>query len=283
MNDYISKYKNLNLPGKLITINVLIWLLTQVGRLIFYLFFGHDLAWEEGLALHADPVAFLCTPWTLLSYFFVHANFGQNVFHLIFNMMWLWWFGQFFLRYHTPRQLLNVYIIGGLVAGIVFLSAYNLLPSLTNHHNSLVVGASGAIFALVGAVAIRQPDEPLYLNFFVRVVPVKMKWFALFALLLNILNLTNGENVGGIICHLGGAAFGIAYGLCEKQKKMSASRGGARHIPNDRKKDHDYNTRQRDHQQKVDAILDKISKSGYDGLTAEEKAFLFDASHHKKS
>jgi len=284
MNDYLAKYHSLNLPGKLITINVLLWLCTQLGRLLFYLFTGNDLPWEDWLALHADLETFLYTPWTLVTYFFVHANFGQNVFHLIFNMMWLWWFGQFFLRYHTSRQLLRVYLLGGLVAGLTYLVSYNLLPGLGGRHSSLVVGASGAIFALVAAVAMRQPDEPLYLNFFVKVVPVKMKWFALIALLLNIMNLTSGENVGGIICHLGGAVFGIAFGLYEKQGfKMSASRGGAHHVPNDRKKDHDYNTRQRDHQQKVDAILDKISKSGYDGLTAEEKAFLFDASHHKKS
>lgn len=285
MNEYIAKFRSLNLPGQLITINVALWLLTQIARLLFYIFTGNDLPWEDWLALHADLGKYLHTPWTILTYFFVHANFGQNVFHLIFNMMWLWWFGQFFLRYHTPQQLLDVYILGGLTAGAVFMLSLNLLPGFEHDHYVSVVGASGAIFALVAAVAIRQPDEPLYLNFFVRVVPVKMKWFALFALLLNIMNLTNGENVGGIICHLGGALFGIAFGLCEKYKgkKMTASRGGARHIPNDRKKDHDYNTRQRDHQQKVDAILDKISKSGYNGLTAEEKAFLFDASHHRKS
>lgn len=305
MNKYIAKYKSLNLPGQLITINVIIWMLTQVMRLMCYLITGHDLRWEDWLALHADWESFLYTPWTLLTYFFLHANFGHNVFHLIFNMFWLWWFGQFFLRYHTSRQLLGVYLLGGMSAGLVYLLSFNLLTGLSSHPLDVVVGASGAIFALVGAVAIRQPEEPLYLNFFVRVVPVKMKWFALFALLLNIMNLANGENTGGIICHLGGASFGIAFGLFEKQgmdltkyflqicdkvkelfpskPKMSASRGGARSVPNDRQKDHDYNTRQRDHQQKVDAILDKISKSGYDGLTAEEKAFLFDASHHKKS
>lgn len=285
MNQLIAKYQSLNLPGKLIAINVAIWLATQLGRLIFFLFTGNDLPWGDWLALHANLKDYLHTPWTLLTYFFVHANFGQNVFHLIFNMMWLWWFGQFFLRYHTPRQLFDVYMFGGLTAGLIFLLSYNIIPVLSDHRFDYVVGASGAIFALVAVVAIRQPDESLYLNFFVRVVPVKMKWFALFALLLNIMNLTNGDNVGGIICHLGGAAFGIAYGLSEKFKKtkMTASRGGARHVPNDRQKDHDYNTRQREHQQKVDAILDKISKSGYNGLTAEEKAFLFDASHHRKS
>jgi len=305
MNEYITKFKSLNLPGQLIIINITIWLLIQVARIPFYLLTGYDLPWEDWLALHVDLNSYLHTPWTIFTYYFVHADFGQNVFHLIFNMMWLWWFGLFFLRYHTPRQFLGVYILGGLAAGLVFLLTFNILSNYSSYHNISVVGASGAIFALVAAVAVRQPDEPLYLNFFVRVVPVKMKWFALFALLLNIMNLTHGENIGGIICHLGGAAFGFAFGVCEKQRidltrpflflcdkvseifrvrpKMEVSRGGARHVPNDRKKDHDYNTRQRDHQQKVDAILDKISKSGYNGLTAEEKAFLFDASHHKKS
>ena len=132
-----------------------------------------------------------------------------------------------------------------------------------------------------------------------------MKWFALFALLINLINLSNGENIGGIICHLGGALYGCIFGICERHQtditrpiirwcqhiadlvkpkaKMKATRGGGSHIPNDRKMDHDYNQQKHDQQQRIDAILDKISKSGYDGLTAEEKTLLFTASRRRKS
>ena len=301
----LAKYQSLNLPGKLIAINAAIWVTTQVLRAVWWLFTGEDLPWQMFLALHAQPEVFLHTPWTLLTYFFVHANLGDNLFHILFNMIWLWWFGQFFLRYHTGRQLLGVYILGGLTAGLVFLFSFNFFPTLREMPFATVVGASGAIFALVTAVAMRQPDEAIYLNFIVKVVPIRMKWFALAALLINLMNLSNGSNVGGIVCHLGGMLFGAAFGLAERRgfdltrhfnllcdslvewfkprPKMEASRGGARHVPNDRRQDHDYNRRQQEHQRQVDAILDKISRNGYDGLTAEEKAILFDASRRKKN
>lgn len=305
MNEYITKYKNLSLPGKLIAINVTAWLMLQILRLICWLLTGDDFVWEQWLALPANMSHYIQVPWTIGTYFFTHANFGNNIFHIIFNMMWLWWFGQFFLRYHTRQQMLGVYLLGGIAAGLVFLLSYNLLPGLSLHRHDIVVGASGAIFALVAAVAVRQPEEPLYLNFFVKVLPVKMKWFALFALLINLMNLSNGENIGGIICHIGGALFGCIFGLCERRgvditsafirlcdsigklfspkPKMKATRGGASHIHNDRKVDHDYNQQKQEQQKRIDAILDKISKNGYNGLTAEEKALLFTASQRRKS
>jgi len=311
MKQYIDKYKALNLPGKLIAIQVFIWVVTQLLRLVAFLFTGYDCHWQDWLGLHANLHEFMLTPWTLLTYFFVHANLGDNVFHLIFNMCWLWWFGQFFLRYHTGRQLLGVFLMGGLFAGVFYLLCFNLFPYLNeltyasaNLHVA-VVGASGAIFALVAAVAMRQPDEALYLNFFVRVVPVKMKWFALAALVINLMNLAGGENIGGIICHLGGMLFGVTFGLLERRgidltrqfnalcdwvadafkskPKMKATPGGKRHVYRDREQDHDFNARQKERQDRIDAILDKISKNGYEGLTAEEKAMLFDASNRKKS
>jgi hypothetical protein len=191
-----------------------------------------------------------------------------------------------------------------LFAGLFFLGCYNVFPALHQMSHTVVVGASGAIFALVAAVAMRHPDEAIYLNFFVRVVPLKMKWFALAALAINIMNLANGQNVGGIVCHLGGMLFGVAYGYEERhgiditrwfnrmcdaladalkpRPKMKATRGGKAHVPNDRAADHDYNQRQHVQQQRIDAILDKISKGGYDALSAEEKAMLFDASQRRK-
>ena len=301
---YISKYKSLNLPGKLIAINVAIWVVTQVLRLMWWLVSGDSLPWESILALHSDLGTLAHTPWTLLTYSFVHANFGDNTFHLLFNMLWLWWFGQYFLRCHTGRQLLGVYLMGGLTAGLVFLAAFNLVPVLRENPNTMVVGASGAIFALVAAVAIRQPQDTIYLNFIVRIVTIRMKWFAVAALLINLLDLMSGFNVGGIVCHLGGMMFGFAFGLAERQgidltrhfsalcdsvvnlfkshPRMYATPGGAHHVRNDRKADHDYNQRKRQQQERIDAILDKISKNGYDGLTAEEKAELFSASSSRR-
>lgn len=291
--DYIrSRFRALPVISHLIAINVAIWLLVQVARLVCYLLAGHDLEWRAWFALSSDLGEFLMKPWTLITYMFFHADFGTDIFHIIFNMLWLYWFGQFFTRHYTTRQLLDVYVLGGLISGFFYmlcLSAYSYLnsdPTAPLHVYSLV-GASGAIFALVGAVAVRQPNEQIYLNFFVRIVPVSMKWFALGALFINLMGIT-GANTGGILCHLGGLAFGALWALYEKHSKtpkpkMKATRGGVHGVNADRQKDHDYNLRRREDQQRTDAILDKISRSGYDALSAEEKAFLFDASRRKKS
>jgi len=283
MNEILQKYKNLHLPGQLVVIQLFIWLLTQIGRLIHF-------QWEAYFALDSRIGELLFKPWTLFTYMWVHANIGDDLFHIIFNMMWLWYFGQFFLRYHTSKQLLHVFIWGGIIGGLSFL----LWGSCMNDtFGQFLVGASGAIFALVAAVAIRQPNEPIYLNLFVRIVPISMKWFALIALGINIMHLLGGQNSGGIICHLGGMLWGALYELnllkgwtkqlFSPKVHMAATPGGKRTPHPDKQKDIDYNQRQKEQQARIDAILDKISRSGYDGLTAEEKAALFDASQRKKS
>lgn len=299
------RYKELSLPGKLIYINVVVYAITQLWRLFTVLFCVSGFDWQNYLALHANLNDFLLTPWTLLTYFFTHADIGIDIFHIVFNMLWLWWFGEFFLRYHTGRQLLSVYLLGGLFSGIFYLLVYNIFPYFIYERNyTALVGASGAIFGLIVAVAMRSPNDTLYLNFFVRIVGVKMKWIAVAAIAINLLSLPNSYNTGGIICHIGGALWGFIFGfyeqkginvtgwfdsICDKvanafkpRPKMRATRGGARTVNADRRKDMEFNAAQKAHQERIDAILDKISKSGYEGLTAEEKQMLFDASRKRK-
>lgn len=298
-------FKQLSLPGKLIYINVVVYIITQLYRLVLTLFCVSGYSWQDYLALHANLNDFMFTPWTLFTYFFTHADIGNDFFHIIFNMLWLWWFGDFFLRYHTGRQFLSVYLIGGLFSGAFFLLVYNLFPYFLLERNyASVVGASGAIFALIVAVAMRSPNDTLYLNLIVRTVGVKMKWIAIAAIAINLMSLPGSYNLGGIVCHLGGALWGFIFGYCEqkginvtrwfekvcdsitnllkRRPKLTATRGGARTVNADKRKDMEYNAKEKEHQAKIDAILDKISKSGYDGLTAEEKQMLFDASHRRK-
>lgn len=299
------EFKKLSLPSKLIYINVVVYIITQLWKLLLLLCCVSGFDWQNFLALHANLHDFLFTPWTLFTYFFTHADIGIDFLHIVFNMLWLWWFGVFFLRYHTGRQFLSVYLLGGLFSGLFFLLVYNVFPYfLYERQQAAVVGASGAIFALIVAVAMRSPNETLYLNFIVRTFSVKMKWIAVAAIVLNILSLPSSYNTGGIVCHLGGALWGLVYGyyesrgtnaalwferICDKvanwfkpRPRMQATRGGARTVNADRRKDMEYNAEQKAHQEKIDAILDKISKSGYDGLSAEDKQILFDASHRRK-
>lgn len=247
-------------------------------------------------------------PWALITYMFCHADLSQNPFHIVFNMLWLWYFGQFFLRRHTGRQLVVFYLTSGFVAGLFFVICYNIFPYFSlDRYRSYIVGASGAIFSLIAAVGITQADERIGLNLFVRVVWIRMWTLCAIVLALNFVSIEPGTNNGGVVCHVGGLLFGLLYGYLAKRgtditswpshwwesicswwtglrrPKMTAMQGG-RHetISADKKRDMDYNASQRQREVEIDRILDKISRSGYDGLTAEEKQTLFDASKRRK-
>jgi len=301
------KYKSLPVYGRLIYITVVVYIVTQLWKLTTALFVMSGYFWQDYLALPSNLNDLMMRPWTILTYMFCHADLSQDPLHIVFNMLWLYWFGQYFLRTHTARQFVSFYLTSGLFAGLFFVLCYNIFPYFNiERHYSTLVGASGAIFALIVAVAIRHPEETLGLNLFVRVVWVKMKWFALATLFISFYCL-GGDNKGGNVCHMGGALFGLIYGLMEQRgtdicagpqrilsaigqwisnlnkPKMKATQGGRRDpISADKKRDMDYNADKRTREAQIDAILDKISKNGYDGLTAEEKQMLFDASKRKK-
>lgn len=302
-------YKTLPAYGKIIYVTVVVYAVTQLWKLTTLLFCWSGFDWAQWLALPAYSADYWMRPWTLLTYMFCHANLSQDPFHIIFNMLWLWWFGQFFMRNHSARQLVWFYLTSGIVAGIFFLICYNAFPyfSLSRYYTT-VVGASGAIFALITAVAISQPETQLGLNLFVKVIWVKMKWLAVIVLALNLLFAISANNSGGNVCHIGGILFGLLYGFEERRgnditrwpmrlyesvadwlkalrrPKMTATRGGRQEpISAEKKRDMDYNAGRRSHEQQINAILDKISRSGYDGLTAEEKQMLFDASRSARS
>lgn len=107
------EYKKLNIVGKLIYINVAVYIVTQLYRLFLTLFCVSGFQWQDYLALHSNINYFLLTPWTVFTYFFTHADLGIDLFHIVFNMLWLWWFGNYF-RYRVNRQFLSVYLLGGI-------------------------------------------------------------------------------------------------------------------------------------------------------------------------
>lgn len=302
------KYKTLPIYGKIIYITTVVYILTQLWKLSALLFCWSGYDWQQWLALPANLNSLAMHPWTLLTYMFCHADLSQDPFHIIFNMLWLWCFGHFFVQHHSSRQLVTFYITSGVFAGLFYLLCYNIFPyfNLDKYFVSLV-GASGALFALIVAVAMNRPNETIGLNLFVKVVWLKMKWLAVIVLLVNLLCLNVG-NDGGFVCHIGGAIFGLLFGYYERRgiditrwiskaydqiisttkslgskPKMKATRGGHREpISADKKRDMDYNAERRNDEEQINAILDKISKHGYDGLTAEEKQKLFDASRRRK-
>jgi membrane associated rhomboid family serine protease len=227
----------------------------------------------------AFPASFSMFPYrfyTLITYQFFHHDF----FHVLFNMLWLYWMGEIFISFLKPRQFHFVYLGGGIMGAIFFAAAYHIFPAFSaNIESASIIGASAAVMAIVVATATLVPEYTMSLLFLGN---VKLKYLALGYIVLSLIQIPTG-NAGGSISHLGGAFFGFFY--------IKLLKGGTdwstifKKKPNLKVvKNESYNKPGRPSftvaQQEVDAILDKISKHGYDKLTKAEKETLFKASKH---
>jgi membrane associated rhomboid family serine protease len=207
--------------------------------------------------------------YTILTYQFFHADF----FHILFNLLWLYWMGQIFLDFVKPRQFHFVYLGGGILGAIFYALIYNLVPTFSATTGTLI-GSSAAVMAIFSATATLVPNYNLRLMF---IGEVKIKYLLMVYILLDIIAMQS-YNVGGSLAHLGGALFGFAYikllqngtdltKVFEKKPKLKV-------VKNDKPK----KSQNIVNQSEIDAILDKISKTGYDKLSKEEKETLFKAS-----
>ncbi|MFN2313976.1 MAG: rhomboid family intramembrane serine protease, partial [Bacteroidales bacterium] len=250
------------------------------------------------LSVPASIDALLSKPWTPLTYMFTHQGF----IHLLFNMLWLWWFGKIFLSYLDQRKLVSLYIMGGLGGAILYVALFNIFPAFAGMVNvSIALGASASVMALVVATAVYLPEMEMHLLFFGR---VKLKHLALVTFFITSV-FDFSVNTGGKIAHIGGALMGLAYGYGLKngkdigawlnsiidffvtlfrpgnKMKVTYKKAGAAFDARQMKTDYDYNKVKAEKQKAVDHILDKISKGGYDSLTREEKEILFSESQKK--
>ena len=281
-----QRYFQGNLLFRLIYINVAVFLIASVWLIICTLFRlnGYDLL--NYLELPANLEKLLFHPWSLISYMFLHTNF----LHLLFNMLWLYWFGQLFLRCFTEKQLGGIYLLGGVAGGILYILSYNIFPLFSDVvSQSYLLGASASVLAIVVATAVRMPNNPVYLMF---LGAIKLKYIAIFVVALSFFNITS-ENAGGNIAHIGGAVMGYIFSYAylrghditsglnhiidklvdwlKPRPKMEIRRGGYRQM------DMEYNRRKKEEANEIDAILDKMKRSGYEGLSVEEKKKLFNA------
>jgi membrane associated rhomboid family serine protease len=277
---------------QLIMINVGVFLFLKVLGVFFFLFKQENLEQLvlSYLALPADPALILKKPWTIISYMFLHYDF----FHILFNMLWLYWFGKIFLEYLNPKKLISVYLIGGFAGGLVYVLAFNLFPAFQESlSQSVALGASAAVLAIVVAISFYVPDYTIQLLF---LGPVKLKYIALVTIFIDIVSIPSG-NAGGHLAHLGGAFFGFLYATQLRQGK-DISKGFSRLMDNlfslfkrrpemkvkykrpsgKPETDLEYNARRAAEQRSIDQILDKIARNGYEGLSKEEKETLFKSS-----
>lgn len=239
----------------------------------------------ENLILPTHISTFITKPWTLFTYFFSH----QDIFHILFNLLSFYWFGNIIVEYLGNRRLVSIYLLGGLFAGLVFLILFNLVPFFINSNTSGLIGASGAIYAVIVAAALLVPDYTFFLIFF---GPVKIKYLAVVMIFISVLGSVEA-NAGGNVAHLGGAVLGYVFIKFLKQgtdigKPISAIGDFLTKIftkkpilkvtyKSNITKETNFTTPD---QKEIDAILDKINRSGYEGLSKEEKQKLFKASQN---
>lgn len=270
---------------RLLIVNIALFLIIRIVNAISGLFLMPVFDFFEisqALAIPANLPAFLTKPWTLLTYMFFHWEIS----HILFNMLWLYWMGKIFQEYLGNKKLLNTYLMGGIAGAVFFVIAFNLFPRFYDVlPGSFALGASASVLAITVAAATLVPEYRISLLFF---GPVALKWIALVTILLDLISIS-GSNAGGHIAHLGGALYGYIYiRQLQKGRDLTGwltrffdrfSRSGRMHVAHSkRKKDEDYNIERKSQQERMDEILDKISKSGYGSLTKEEKEFLFKVS-----
>lgn len=277
-----------NILTKLIYINVGIFLLVRLAIVCLQLFEIDSTAFLSYLQLPSSFAMLLYRPWTFVTYMFLHTDF----LHLLFNMLWLYWFGRIAMEFFNGRQLAGIYISGGIAGALMYMLAYHFFPYFRNRETiAFLMGASASVMAIVFAVSFYRKDYELQLMFIGR---IRLIYLAFFAFIIDFLSITS-DNAGGHIAHIGGALWGMLFAFRLKQGKdltvylnrlidrivnMRKRRPPRMKVTYGRRPetDQEYRARKQAESQALDAILDKLKRSGYESLSSEEKKALFDAS-----
>ena len=283
-NNIVGQYKQLSIVLKIIVINTLIFLIFYLGSFFFKLSPSTLVSW---FVLPTSFLEIVYQHWSFVTYAFLHAGFW----HLFWNMYLLYWFGLYVLNLFTSKRFLTIYLLGAINGGLFYVLAYNLFPVFNNISSNLM-GASAAVLAIVIFIATYTPDAMVRIFTF----RIKLWQIGLVMVLLDLFQLPSSGNAGGLIAHMGGAIFGYVYAIhlkkgndigiwfenfmdllvnlfkSNKYKHFKQVNKTKQSAPKNTKRNPTTN-----HQIKIDRILDKIGKSGYDSLTKAEKDFLFKA------
>jgi membrane associated rhomboid family serine protease len=275
INKLIKDFKNTNILYKLIYINVGIFLTYNILIVMCSLFMLDASPSIEKLILPSNTNTLIKQPWSIISYMFFHKTF----IHLLFNMIWLHFSGKLFLDYFSEKQFLSTYFMGGICGGLLFILSFNYLPAFEIvNQNAKAMGASASVLAIMFAISTHIPNYRIQIPF---IGMIKIKYLAFALIILDIISIPKG-NAGGHIAHIGGALFGYIY-IKQLNNGVDISKNLYQIInmifamnifgkKNNIKKN----------QNKIDNILEKISKSGYSSLNKNEKEILFNASKRNK-
>lgn len=273
--------------SRLIGINIAVFIIIGLVRVALFLFdydeaYGGIINW---LGVPASLEVLIQRPWTLFSYMFLHFGF----FHILFNLIMLYVGGRLFSEYLGADRLVGTYLIGGLAGALFFIIAFNIFPVFSDDkYLAVAVGASASVLAIFIAISTYMPDYQLPLLIIGR---IRLKYIAIFLVVIDLISIDRG-NPGGHIAHLGGALWGFLYitflkrgmdpgktvtGWISRLTSLFRPKPKMRiHYTNQRPlSDDEYNKQRVTKQKKIDEILDKISKYGYESLSSEEKKILF--------
>nr|WP_229665680.1 rhomboid family intramembrane serine protease [Croceivirga lutea] len=278
------QFARLNIAEKLIAINFVLFILARLAAAL--LGFDGLITWFE---LPKDLGSFLTQPWSIVTYAFFHAGFW----HVFWNMIMLYFTGRIFLNLFNSKRFLTVYFLGVILGGLLFLASYNIFPTLVGA-NTALIGASAGVTAVLIFICAYIPNQEVRLF---GLINIKLWYLGAFFVLVDLIQIGSGENIGGRIAHLGGAFLGYFYArqllngkdigsgfenmmssfasIFKKREKKSPLKTVYRNKKTENKSSAAYEKAAK--QKKIDAILDKISKSGYESLSKAEKDFLFKA------
>ncbi len=286
-------------PNNSVVQIILINLIVFASARIFKVFFDLSDATSSffwifrKLQLPAEVGTFLLQPWSIVTYFFTHYDF----FHILFNMLFLFWFGRIIQEFLNSKRVIALYVLGGLAGGLLYMFMYNFIPFYADRVvGSMMLGASAGVFAIVVGAAVFMPN---YTFFMIFLGPVKIKYIAIFYVFMSFIGST-GANAGGEIAHLGGAFIGWLYitqlnkgtdigswvisfisfikSMFKPQPKIKVTHRSGNRRPSKKTTRSKSNESSNTPQAEIDAILDKISEKGYESLSKDEKQKLFNAS-----
>jgi len=258
---------------KLIVINIIFFIIPLILNTFLWLFELKDISILDYFVVEADLMSLIFKPWSLITYGFLHGSFS----HLFWNMIMLFYFGNILVNYFGDKRLLNVFFNGILFGGIIYIISYNLFPVFTGV-SSKMIGSSAGVMAILFYITSYNPNHTIRFFF----VNIKLLYIAVFLLLMDIIQIPV-DNSGGHIAHLGGALIGFlmfrsfkGIDFVDIYTNLSTRKNNKKIKRNKTFSGSNFD------QKKIDSILDKISESGYESLTKEEKNYLFKASNKNK-
>ena len=280
------RFQQFNVAEKLIVFNVIFFVLPLLINTFLFLFkipIDSYTVWFELSSSFSDLVF---KPWTLITYSFLHSGF----FHLFFNMYIFLFTSRLFLNLFKSNSLINIYFLGVVFGGLLFLFSYNFFPAFENS-KPYMIGSSAGVMSLLIFMSTYSPNLEVRLIIF----NIKLLYIGIAFMMLDLIQIPYG-NAGGHIAHLGGALLGFIYANNLKKGvdiglpveriisklfnlfQLNKSKMNVAFKNKSKKKfNHPNDDNSKKHQKKIDEILDKISSSGYESLSKKEKDFLFKA------